>query len=155
MGRKIQIGVIGGRQVSSDLLNDAEEIGRLIAIRKAVLICGGLGGVMAAACRGAMHVGGTTVGILPGSLSEDANPDVSIVIPTDMGVARNSIIIHSCDGVIAVGGKYGTLSEIAFALQKEIPVVSLKSWNVDENVIQANSPEEAVEKLFEKLGKKK
>lgn len=151
MEKQIQIGVIGGRQVSAELLKDAEEVGRLIAKRKAVLICGGLGGVMAAASQGANREGGITVGILPGSQLEDANPDVSVVIPTDMGVARNSIIIHSCDGVIAVGGKYGTLAEMAFALQKGIPVVSLKSWNVDETVIQVNTAKEAVERLFEKL----
>ena len=106
---------------------------------------------MEAACRGAKEVDGTTVGILPVPSSDHANPYVDIPIPTDMGVARNAIIIHSCDGVIAVGGSYGTLSEMAFALQKGIPVVSLKSWHFDESMVSVESPHEAVERLFQML----
>jgi len=152
VARKIQIGVIGGRDVSSEVLMLAEEVGREIAHRGAVLVCGGLGGVMEAACRGAKKVGGTTVGILPVLSADEANPYVDIPIPTGMGVARNAIIINSCDGVIAVGGSYGTLSEMAFALQKGIPLVSLKSWKFDESIVTAESPKEAVSIVFQRIG---
>ena len=153
MSRKIQIGVIGGRRVSPSVLLFAEQVGEAIAARDAVLICGGLGGVMEAACRGAKKAGGTTIGILPVASPDKANSHIDISIATDMGVARNAIIIHSCDGVIAVGGKYGTLSEMAFALQKGIPVVSLKSWIPDPSVQSAETAEEAVELLFRKIDK--
>ncbi len=151
MSRQIQIGVIGGREVTDEILQLAFQVGRCIAERQAVLICGGLGGVMEAACRGAKEDGGTTVGILPGLSAEDANGFVDITIPTGLGVARNAVVIHACDGVIAVGGRYGTLSEMGFALQKGIPLVSLKSWHVDETVVIAESAVEAVEKVFSSL----
>ncbi|MFO7891342.1 MAG: TIGR00725 family protein [bacterium] len=151
MERRIQIGMIGGREVTDELLSLAEKTGELIAKKAAMLICGGLGGIMEAGCKGAKKGGGITVGILPGNYILDANPYVDIAIPTGMGVARNSVIIHSSQGVIAVGGKYGTLSEIAFAFQKGIPVVSLKSWDFDKAIQQASSPEEAVEMIFRKL----
>ncbi len=151
MDRKVQIGMIGGREVTAEIIRLAEKTGELIAKRGAVLVCGGLGGVMEAGCRGAKRGGGITVGVLPGDYIRDANPYVDIVLPTGMGVARNSIIIHSSEAVIAVGGKYGTLSEIAFAFQKGIPVVSLKSWDFDEAIKQASSPEEAVEMIFREL----
>jgi uncharacterized protein (TIGR00725 family) len=153
--RKIQIGVIGGRRVSQTILKLAEEVGQAIAQRGAVLICGGLGGVMEAACKGAKKAGGTTVGVLPVASPDKANAYVDIPIATDMGVARNSIIVHSCDGVIAVGGRYGTLSEMAFALQKGIPVVSLKSWAPDDSVHIADDPETAVEILFIEIKKQR
>jgi uncharacterized protein (TIGR00725 family) len=148
LARQLQIGVIGGRDVSTEIIKIAESIGQLIAERNAILICGGLGGVMEAACRGAKTVGGITVGILPVASKEEANPHVDIVIPTGMGVARNAVVIHSSDGVIAVDGSYGTLSEIAFALQCRLPLVVLKSWEIDSSVISAEDPEEAVEMLF-------
>ncbi len=152
MSRRIQIGVIGGRDVSSEMIKAAESVGRLIAERNAVLICGGLGGVMEATCRGAKTAGGTTLGILPVTSREDANPYVDIVVPTGMGVARNAIIIHSSDGIIAVDGSYGTLSEIAFALQFGVPLVTLQSWAIDPSVPAAKDPEEAVRMLFEIIG---
>ena len=151
VGRVLQIGVIGGREVSREILDLAEETGREIGRKGAILICGGLGGVMEAACKGAKSAGGTTVGILPVILASEANPYVDIVIPTGMGIARNAVIIHSCDAVIAVGGKYGTLSEMAFALQKNIPIVSLKSWKVDENVYEAETAREAIHLVFLKI----
>ncbi len=151
MKRKVQIGMIGGREATAEQIKLAEKTGELIAKRGAVLICGGLGGIMEAGCRGAKKGGGTTVGILPGNYIEEANPFVDITLSTGMGVARNTIIIHSCAGVIAVGGKYGTLSEIAFAFQEGIPVVSLQSWDFDEAIQQASSPEEAVEMVFREL----
>jgi uncharacterized protein (TIGR00725 family) len=111
-----------------------------------------MGGVMEAACRGAMEEGGLTVGIIPTDRPSDANSHVAIAVATGMGFARNAIIIHSCQGVIAVDGGHGTLSEIAFALQKGIPVVSLGSWEPDSSVMRASGPEEAVDLLFRKIG---
>jgi uncharacterized protein (TIGR00725 family) len=151
LSKSIQIGVIGGRDVTDEILQMAEEVGKGIAEKEAVLICGGLGGVMKAACRGAKSAGGTTVGILPAASMDDANPWVDIIIPTDLGVARNALVIHACNGVIAIGGRYGTLSEMAFALQKGIPLVSLKSWHVDETVIKAKTPKDAVEEVFNRI----
>jgi uncharacterized protein (TIGR00725 family) len=149
--RRTQIGVIGGRVVDANVLTLAEEVGRELAKRDAILVCGGMGGVMEAACRGAKIEGGTTVGILPVSSADEGNAYLDVVVPSGLGVARNAVIINACHGVIAVGGKYGTLSEIAFALHNEIPVVSLASWEVNENVIKATTAEEAVEKLFKML----
>jgi uncharacterized protein (TIGR00725 family) len=154
MSRRVQIGVIGGRDVDPELLALAEEVGKEVAKRAAVLVCGGMGGVMEAACRGAKRAGGTTVGILPVSSPEESNAYLDVVIPTGMGVARNAVIIHACDGVIAVGGKYGTLSEVAFALHDGLPVVSLRSWEVDEKVVKAVTADEALEKLFQMMGEK-
>ena len=144
---------MGGREVDPEILNAAEEVGRHIGRRGAVLICGGMGGVMEAACRGAKEADGTTVGILPVLSAEEGNPYLDVVIPTGMGFGRNAIIINSCDGVIAVGGKYGTLSEMAFALQKGIPVVSLKSWDFDKSIHSVKSPQEAIEYLFQMIEK--
>jgi uncharacterized protein (TIGR00725 family) len=152
--RKIQVGVIGGRDAPDDILESARRIGSLIARKEAVLFCGGLGGVMAAACQGAKEAFGLTVGILPSASAETANPWVDIVIPTDLGVARNAVIINACDGVIAVGGSYGTLSEIAFALQRKIPVVSYQSWPVDSKVIASETPEDAVQRLFDAIDRR-
>ena len=149
--KRTQIGVIGGRVVDANIFTLAEQVGRELAKRDAILVCGGMGGVMEAACRGAKIEGGTTVGILPVSSAEEGNAYLDVVIPSGLGVARNAVIINACHGVIAVDGKYGTLSEIAFALHDEIPVVSLASWEVDENVIKATTAEEAVERLFKML----
>lgn len=150
----IQIAVIGGREVSREILEKAEVVGRLIAARGAVLLCGGMGGVMEAACRGAKSAGGMTVGILPTASKEEANPFVDIAIPTNMGVARNAIIIQAADAAIAVGGSYGTLSEMAFALHKGIPLVSVDSWTVDETVPKMSDPETAVSWIFEEIGQR-
>jgi len=152
--KRLQIGVIGGREVSDACLQDAKEVGKLIAEHDAVLLCGGLGGVMEAACRGAKSANGLTVGILPVTDAKEANSFVDIVIPTGLGIARNAVIVQASNGVIAVGGKYGTLSEMAFALQTGIPVVSLKSWDVDEKVLKADTAGEAVELLFKQIRKK-
>jgi uncharacterized protein (TIGR00725 family) len=115
-----------------------------------VLICGGLGGVMEAACRGAKQTGGTTVGILPGDDRSAANPYVDIVIPTGLGEARNAVVVRSADALIAIGGAYGTLSEIAFALKAGKLVVGLGTWEV-EGVLAADSPAAAVETVLSDL----
>jgi len=127
----------------------AEEVGRLLAARGATLVCGGGGGVMAAACRGALGAGGTTVGILPGGDPAAANPYVQIAVATGMGHARNAIIVQTADVVIAVGGAFGTLSEIALARACGRPVVGLSSWELGgpgrpDTITPAATPEEAV-----------
>ena len=151
MAKRIQIAVIGGREEPPDILNLAEEAGRRIARAGAVLVCGGLGGVMEAACRGARDAGGITLGILPGGRADDANAYVDVAVPTGMGIARNALVIHASDGVIAVGGSYGTLSEMAFALQKRIPLVSLRSWKPDDTVPVASTADEAVEFILRSI----
>ncbi len=150
----LRIAVIGGAVCDPQTAALAEEVGREIARRGAILICGGLGGVMEAACRGAKSHGGLTVGILPGTNPSDANPYVDIPIVTGMGEARNVIVVRSAQAVVAVNGEYGTLSEIAYALKFGIPVVGLKTWELFregrkiEDIVEAETPEEAVEKAI-------
>jgi hypothetical protein len=149
------IAVIGSGECSPEEERMAEEVGRELARRGAVLVCGGLGGVMEAACRGAAGAGGLTVGILPGSSRREANPYVRIPIVTGMGYARNAIVARSAQAVIAIAGAYGTLSEIAFALQSNIPVIGLNTWSIardgqeDRRILKAMSHLEAVEKALE------
>ena len=127
----ITIAVVGaGRDATTEQLADAHEVGRLLAAAGATVVCGGLGGVMEAAARGASEGGGTTVGILPGSDRAAANPYLTVAIPTGLREARNTIVVRSADAVIAVGGEYGTLSEIGFALKLGIPVIGLGTWEL-------------------------
>ncbi|MBI5676343.1 MAG: TIGR00725 family protein [Nitrospirae bacterium] len=137
------IGVIGGRRASKSLLADAEKVGRLIAENGLILLCGGLGGVMEAAAKGAKEAGGLTVGILPHDTKERANPYIDLPIATGLGIGRNIIIARTADALIAVSGEYGTLSEIAFALQLGKPVVGINTWDI-KGVIQAGNAEDAV-----------
>lgn len=152
--RKLVIAVIGAGEPSAGEAALAEETGREIALHGAVLVCGGLGGVMEAACRGAAEAGGITVGILPGDSPASANPFVQIPVVTGMRHARNVAVVKSAGAVIAVGGSYGTLSEIAHALQNDIPVIGLDTWHIsrnnteDESIIRIGSPREAVEKAI-------
>jgi len=152
--RKKIIAVIGGSEPSAEEARLAEEIGRELAKRGATLVCGGLGGVMEAACRGASSEGGVTIGILPGDSPETANPYVQIPIVTGMGYARNVSVVKSAQAVIAIGGSYGTLSEIAHALQSDIPVIGLNTWSLsrngqqDNSIILAQNPTEAVNKAL-------
>ncbi|MEE8353382.1 MAG: TIGR00725 family protein [Dehalococcoidales bacterium] len=128
--KQISIAVIGGSDPSSRETRIAREVGRELAERGAILVCGGLGGVMAAACQGARSADGITVGILPGTDPADANPHVQIPIATGVGYARNMAVVKSARAVIAIGGSYGTLSEIAYALQSDIPVVGIDTWSL-------------------------
>ncbi len=150
MTSKKTISVIGGSKASDEELRLAEETGREIAARGAVLICGGMGGVMEAACRGARQAEGTTVGILPGDNRAMANAFVDVPVVTGMGYGRNVIIARSAQVVIAIGGSYGTLSEISYALQGGVPVIGLKTWEFsrdgkkDTSVIRAETAKEAV-----------
>jgi uncharacterized protein (TIGR00725 family) len=121
----------------------AETVGRELAARGAVVVCGGLGGVMEAACRGAKEAGGLTVAILPGTDRAAANAFVDVVIPSGLGEARNALVVRAADALIAVGGGYGTLSEIALALKAGKRVVGLDSWDI-EGVTAASGPEAAV-----------
>jgi len=146
---KLRIGVIGGAKCTSEVTKLAEEIGRGIAERGGVLLCGGLGGVMEAACRGAKLAGGLTVGILPGSSAKRANPWVDLPIVTNLGEARNIIIVRSSQVLIALRGEYGTLSEISFALKLGLPVVGLSTWEVSPLINRVHTPEEAVDLAFQ------
>lgn len=146
--------VIGGSRCSRREAKLAEDVGAELARRGVTLVCGGLTGVMAAACKGARSAGGTTVGILPGNRREAANPYVDIPIVTTIGEARNVIVVCSGQAVIAIDGEYGTLSEIAFALRNRIPVVSLNTWTLsksgqrDSSIIVAHSARDAVDKAL-------
>ena len=142
------IGVVGHGVSRPDLANLAEEVGREIARKGAVLICGGLGGVMTEAARGAKEIGGVTLGILPGPNTEDANEFIDFPIATNMGQARNSIIAHTADVLIAIGGGYGTLSEIAFALKIGKGVVALQPTYQIPGVIIAHTPLGAVDEAL-------
>jgi uncharacterized protein (TIGR00725 family) len=123
-------------------------VGRGLAASGATVVCGGLGGVMAAACRGAAAAGGVTVGILPGADRAAANEWVSVAIPTGLGELRNGLVVRAADVVLAVGGAYGTLSEIALALKTGTPVVGLESWDIG-GIEPAASPTDAVERALE------
>jgi len=141
--KKIRIGVIGGNHPRPEFLKMAFEVGRLIARNEAVLVCGGLGGVMEEAARGAKEAGGLSIGILPGNRASDANAYIDIPIATGLGYTRNSLVAMNADALIAVDGEYGTLSEIAFGCIYGKKVVGLGTWEIN-GVVQARTPEEAV-----------
>jgi len=147
MEHKKTIAVIGSRNPDNETFEIAEQMGRLLAENGYTIICGGLGGVMEAVCKGAKEKNGVTIGILPGNNPLEANPYIDIAIATGMGISRNLIIIRSASAVIAISGGFGTLSELAFALQLEKPVIGLHSWDVSENVVIASEPQDALEKL--------
>jgi uncharacterized protein (TIGR00725 family) len=158
MPRPLQISVIGGAEADPELLQHAEVVGRGIAEAGAVLVCGGRTGVMEAASRGASTAGGTVLGVLPTTDPGDANPHVTHVIATGIGHARNLAVVASGDAVIAIGGEWGTLSEIAFARRLERPVIALTSWplrnrmGTDVGIVEAEAPEEAVRAALEAAG---
>jgi uncharacterized protein (TIGR00725 family) len=125
------IAVVGaGRDAGARDLAAAEEAGAAIAAAGATLVCGGLGGVMEAACRGARSRGGLTIGMLPGDDRDDANGWVVLALPTGLGEARNALIVRAADAVVAIGGGWGTLSEIALALRRDIPVLGVGTWEL-------------------------
>jgi hypothetical protein len=158
--REIIIAVIGTRQPSPEESKLAEEVGRELAKNGVALICGGLGGVMEDACRGAYAEGGLTIGVIPGDDRKSANRYVRIPISTGIGYARNVIIVKSAQAIIAVGGGYGTLTEIGYALDSKKPVIGLKTWKfsrnnrMDKSIIRAHNAKEAVSKTL-KLVKRK
>jgi uncharacterized protein (TIGR00725 family) len=130
------------------LYGAAEVIGREAAARQVVLVTGGLTGVMEAAAKGAKAAGGLTIGILPGSSPHDANPYIDLPIATGLGEARNIIIVRTAEVLIAVGGGYGTLSEIAFALRLQKPVIGLDTWHAVESIVHVRTPQEAITEAF-------
>jgi uncharacterized protein (TIGR00725 family) len=148
------IAVIGDSSCSPEEARLAETVGELLAQQGVTVICGGLGGVMEAACRGAKSKGGLTVGILPGQDSSMANPWLDIPVVTGIGEARNVAVVKSAQAVIAIGGSYGTLSEIAYALKSKIPVIGLNTWSLsrsgreDDSIIRVQSATEAVDKAI-------
>jgi len=157
----MMISVIGaGETFSATLIRAAEEVGRELAERGAIVVCGGLKGVMEAVCKGAKAKGGVTIGILPDNDPLTANPWVDYAICTGMGYARNAIVVKSGRAVIAIGGAFGTLSEIGHALGDGIPVVALNTWSLtrngehDDSMTKASNPREAVEKAI-KLAKQR
>ena len=158
MTKQIFIAVIGASQASTSELKTAELVGREIAKAGAILVCGGLNGVMEAACKGASQEGGITIGILPGDNRLSANEYVKIPIVTGIGHARNMAVVKSAQAVIAVGGSYGTLSEIGHALQSGLPVIGLETWGISRKgkdkspIIEAKTAAEAVEKALELIG---
>ena len=157
MSRAPQIAVIGAAAGDEELLAAAEEVGRRIAEAGAVVVTGGLSGVMEAASKGASEAGGTAIGVIPTSDPADANEHVTHAVATGVGQARNLAVVGSGDAVIAVGGEWGTLSEIALARKLGKPVVSLQSWplknraGTDLGIVEAESPEAAVDAALSSL----
>lgn len=147
------IAVIGAGAASDRQVREAHAVGHGLAAAGATVVCGGLGGVMAGACAGAHAAGGTTIGILPGLDRAEANAHVDVVLPTGLGEGRNVLVVRAADGVVAVGGAYGTLSEIALALHAGLPVVGLRTWSlvrdgeVDDGIVPVTDPDEAVEQV--------
>ena len=150
---KLNVGVIGGYECSEKNFKIAYQLGSLIAQEEWVLICGGGEGVMKACCWGAFDKGGLTVGILPTSDKKMANPYVKICIPTGFGYARNVLIVRASDILVAVDGKYGTLSEIAFALNEGKTVIGINTWNI-KGVIKVSTPQEAIKIIKRKFKEK-
>jgi uncharacterized protein (TIGR00725 family) len=154
INKKKFVAVIGGGECSKKEAKLAETVGRELARQGAILVCGGLGGIMEAACKGASSEGGITIGILPGDSRQSANPYVQIPIVTSMGYARNVVVVKSAQAVIAIGGSYGTLSEISHALQSNIPVIGLNTWALSKNdqpdnsIIPVQNPTEAVDQAL-------
>ncbi len=153
-GRPLIIAVIGGGDPPDYAIDLAHEVGRELALRGAVVVCGGLRGVMEAVCKGAKSAGGTTIGILPGNELTAANSYIDYPIMTGMGYARNVIVVKTGRAAIAVDGAYGTLSEIGHALGDGIPVIGLKTWELPHRedlplqVVHAETPAEAVDKAI-------
>jgi uncharacterized protein (TIGR00725 family) len=147
------VAVVGSGVATDELYEKAREVGRLIAERGATVVCGGLSGVMEAAARGATEAGGMAIGILPDEDRRRQNGYLTYSVATGVGQARNLAVVCSGDVVIAVGGEYGTLSEIGLARKAGRPVVVLEGWDLGEHVSAASSPKEAIEAAFRLLGR--
>jgi uncharacterized protein (TIGR00725 family) len=149
---RVHVAVVGGGEAGDDVCRLAEDVGRELARRDAVVVTGGLGGVMEAACRGAKSREGSTLGILPTADRADANRWVDVAVPTGLGEGRNLLVVRAADAVVAVAGEFGTLSEIALALRSGTPVVGLRTWELAcggqpvEAIVVASSPADAAEK---------
>lgn len=157
----LRVGVIGGNRLDAERYEEAVEVGRLLARAGATVYCGGMGGAMEAVCKGVAEAGGTSVGVLPGDEPGAANPYVTVPVATGMGYARNYVIVHSSDALIAIGGSEGTLNEMAAALNMGRTVVTLHSWELDKlgrlergTLVHAGSAEEAVRVAVVAAGKR-
>ena len=151
--RKPVIAIIGAGKCSKKLCDMAADIGKYVAENGGVVLCGGLGGIMEGAARGAKEAGGTTIGIIPSENKADANRFIDYVIPSGFGEARNVLIIRSADAIVALPGKFGTLSEMAFALISGKPIVSVQAWKLGDEILQVDDHIEAA-KLALELAKK-
>lgn len=152
MVHPLYLAVIGGGQAAPEILDLAREVGREVARRGAVLLCGGLGGVMAAAAQGARKEGGVSIGILPGAKRDQGNPYLTYAIPTNLNHARNIVIAHAADALIAVDGSHGTISEAAIGLKLGKPVMGLAvNWEMP-GLSRAATPKEAVAAVLQMLG---
>jgi uncharacterized protein (TIGR00725 family) len=153
------VAVVGAGEASPEVEAAAEQVGRGLAEAGATVVCGGLGGVMEAACHGAKSAGGLTIGILPGRRRDEANPWVDVAIPTGMGETRNALVVLSADAVVAIGGEHGTLSEVAFGLKLGRPVVGLRTWRLvrdsgaaDETIVPVEDAAAAVDAVLALTG---
>jgi uncharacterized protein (TIGR00725 family) len=153
------VAVVGAGDAGDELRATAEEVGRRLAEAGATVVCGGLGGVMEAACHGAKSAGGLTIGILPGRRRDEANPWVDVAIPTGMGETRNALVVLCADAVVAIGGEHGTLSEVAFGLKLGRPVVGLRTWRLvrdngaaDEAIVPVEDAAAAVDAVLALTG---
>lgn len=153
MTLSVYVAVVGSGTATGELYEQAREVGKLVAERGATVVCGGLSGVMEAAAHGATETGGTAIGILPDEDRNRQNEYLTYSVATGAGQARNLAVVCSGDVVIAVGGEYGTLSEIGLARKVGRPVVVLEGWDVGEHVSAASSPKEAIEAAFRLLGR--
>lgn len=155
--RRAIVAVVGAAEATAEQAAHAERVGRLLAERDAIVICGGRGGVMQAVCRGVEQAGGISLGLLPGTDARDANPYVTIALPTGLGEGRNLLVVLAAHSVIAIGGGYGTLSEVALALKSGRRVVGLETWRVEHptgapvEILRAGTPEEAVQLALAKI----
>jgi uncharacterized protein (TIGR00725 family) len=142
--KKLRIGVIGGAKPQKRFQHIAHKLGLLIAENDAILVCGGLSGIMEEAARGAKQANGLTIGILPGPLPQEANPYIDIPIATGMGYSRNSLVVMNSDVLIAIDGQFGTLSEIAYGLVHGKKVIGIETWDIS-GILTVDTAEEAIE----------
>lgn len=147
---KGRISVFGGRDITPEVYENSVEIGRLLAREGYLVFCGGGQGVMEAISKGVSKAGGTVIGILKGKELEEGNDYLTIPIATGMDIARNAVLAYNCDAAVAISGKYGTMSEIAYAFQLNKPVVGYETWDIN-HVVHAESPEDVITKLKKEL----
>ncbi len=147
---KGRISVFGGRDITPKVYENSVEIGRLLAREGYLVFCGGGQGVMEAISKGVSEAGGTVIGILKGKELEEGNDYLTIPIATGMDIARNAVLAYNCDAAVAISGKYGTMSEIAYAFQLNTPVVGYETWDIN-HVVHAESPEDVITKLKKEL----
>ena len=158
---RVHVAVVGSGHASESECDQAARLGRALAEAGAVVVCGGLGGVMEAVCRGARDGGGLSIGLLPGPDRNAAKAYVDVAVPTGMGEGRNVLVVRGADAVVAVGGEYGTLSEVALALQADIPVIGLGTWELGKHgrvvdaIQRAASPEEAADAALRAAGRRR